>query len=123
MISAVIFDMDGVLIDSEPLWIIMEEQFFRAHGWTVTPEYRKKIMGLLQPEVIELLRREYGLVGTTEEIMAERMRSLLAIYETRLELMVGARSLLERLLASHLRLGLATSTADPIVQFVLLVST
>ena len=51
--EAVIFDMDGVLIDSEPLWKIAMEDVFKSVGCSLTRKDFQKTVGLRLDEVIE----------------------------------------------------------------------
>ncbi|NIP31574.1 MAG: hypothetical protein GTN59_13810, partial [Candidatus Dadabacteria bacterium] len=56
MINAVIFDMDGVLIDSEPLWEKTEKILMTRRGIIYKPTYRDKILGLNQKDSAILLK-------------------------------------------------------------------
>jgi len=53
MIEAVIFDMDGLLIDSEPLWVKAEIEVFQKLGVPLTQEMTRQTMGLRVDEVVE----------------------------------------------------------------------
>ena len=53
MIDAVIFDMDGLLIDSEPLWETAEMEAFPALGVPLTPELKKRTTGLRSAEIVQ----------------------------------------------------------------------
>ncbi|MBI9067159.1 MAG: hexitol phosphatase HxpB [Salinivirgaceae bacterium] len=59
MIEAVIFDMDGVIIDSEPLWREAEVQVFNKHGLPLTPNDCRKTTGLKITEVVEYWQNKY----------------------------------------------------------------
>ena len=58
--DAVIFDMDGVLIDSEPLWKIAMEQVFAAVGSNLTRQDFQKTVGLRLDEVIQFCSEDAG---------------------------------------------------------------
>ena len=58
--EAVIFDMDGVLIDSEPLWKIAMEEVFHSVGCLITKKDFQKTVGLRIDEVIEFWYKEVG---------------------------------------------------------------
>jgi len=60
MINAVIFDMDGVLIDSEPFWQDSEMAAFKRVGLQLTREMCLQTMGLRVDEVVEYWRRKHG---------------------------------------------------------------
>ena len=59
MIEAVIFDMDGLLIDSEPLWQEAEIEVLNKVGVPLTVEMTKQTMGLRTDEVINYWHRKY----------------------------------------------------------------
>ena len=59
MIRVVIFDMDGVMIDSEPLWEKTEKIMMARKGLVYNPVYREKIVGLGQKESAVLLKKPF----------------------------------------------------------------
>src|SRR5919109_2649403 len=97
MIKAVIFDMDGVMIDSEPLWEKTERILMARRNIDYNPTYRDKIVGLNQNDSAKLLRETFNLPETTKEIIAERIDTLLILYQKELELVKGLLNLLEEL--------------------------
>jgi mannitol-1-/sugar-/sorbitol-6-/2-deoxyglucose-6-phosphatase len=58
-IEAIIFDMDGVLIDSEPLWKIAEEKVFRSIGIPLTKKDFEKTVGLRIDEVVQFWLNQF----------------------------------------------------------------
>jgi HAD superfamily hydrolase (TIGR01509 family) len=119
MVKAVIFDMDGVMIDSEPLWEKTERIMLRRKGIEYNPTYRDKIVGLNQNDSGKLLRETFNLPETVEEIIAGRIEILLGLYERELELVPGLLPLLKELGASDLLLALASSSPIEAINFVL----
>lgn len=81
MIEAVIFDMDGLLIDSEPLWRKAEKEVFAKLGVDLEPHMFEKMMGYRIEEVVAHWRNEFGWDGpTNEEVRDEilvRMKQLI----------------------------------------------
>lgn len=71
---AILFDADGVVIDSEKSWDAAQLEFSRRHR---IPYHREKLKPLLagrsQSEAIEILRKECGLTGDTGSLVQERM--------------------------------------------------
>ncbi len=119
MIKAVIFDMDGVMIDSEPLWEKTEKIMMARKGLTYTPVYREKIVGLGQKDSAILLKNTFGLEDETEEIINSRLSILLDIYDTELQLVTGLEELLQTLSGSTLHVSLASSSPIRVINFVL----
>ena len=70
-LKAVIFDMDGLLIDSEPIWRSAEIRSFDKVGLHLTPETCKQTMGLRIDEVIEYWFGKYPWEGMTKEEMCK----------------------------------------------------
>lgn len=119
MVKAVIFDMDGVMIDSEPLWEKTERILLGRKGIEYHPTYRDKIVGLNQNDSGSLLRETFNLIESVEEIIAVRVEILLGLYETELELVPGLLPLLKELRVGGLILALASSSPIEAINFVL----
>ncbi len=109
MIAAVVFDLDGVLIDSEQLWDEVREQLARERGGRWHDRAQADMMGMSSPEWSRYMHDVIGLAESPEEINAEVVRRLQARYRERLPLFAGAREAVERL-ASRWPLGLASSS-------------
>ncbi len=119
MINAVIFDMDGVMIDSEPLWEKTERILLAKRGIDYSPDYRDKIVGLNQRDSGRLLVDTFDLDETVEDIINERVSILTSIYEEELELIPALVPLLEQLDREGYRLAVASSSPLRVVTFVL----
>lgn len=90
MIEAVIFDMDGVLIDSEPLWRESLSRVMKRVGLTVTHEMTIKFMGIRTQEVIEMLYRMEPWTGKSqEEVIEEILDDVIGLIEERGKPMSG----------------------------------
>lgn len=83
MIKGVIFDMDGVLVDSEPLYHEFEYNFFRKLGADITREYLAKYVGTSMTKTIEGICTEYNLkVSSKDDIFKEFSDNAKSIYTT-----------------------------------------
>jgi sugar-phosphatase len=117
---ALIFDMDGVLVDSEPLWRLAERQVFAEVGLDLTDADCERTMGMRTDEVIEHWYRLLPWRGATcAEVEAQlegRMRDLIA---ERATAMPGVAESIAMARAEGLALGLASSSAPPLIEAVL----
>ncbi len=116
--------MDGVIIDSEPLWEKSESIMLKQKGFagneTYRKEYRKKIMGLNQRDSVRLLKETFELDESPEEILRTRLEILLELYEKELRLSDGVPELLKTLSGEKLiKTALASGSPMKVIEFVL----
>jgi len=118
--DAVIFDMDGVLIDSEPLWKIAMEEVFRAVGSNLTKADFQKTVGLRIDEVVRFWYQYEGWKNVTpekiEQDIVNRMVSLIKAHGKPLE---GVPETLRFLSENNKKIGLATSSYAILIDAVL----
>jgi HAD superfamily hydrolase (TIGR01509 family) len=117
-IEAVVFDLDGVLVDSEHVWDEVREQLARERGGRWHDRAQADMMGMSSSEWSRYMHDVIGLREPPEEINDEVVRRMLARYRSELPLLPGAVEAVERL-AGHFRLGLASSSNRPIIDTVL----
>jgi HAD superfamily hydrolase (TIGR01509 family) len=118
VIDAVIFDLDGVLLDSEQVWNEAKEQLVRERGGRWSERAPRDMMGMSSPEWSSYLRDELGVSMEPDEISADVVRRLERIYREELPLLPGAREAVERL-AARWPLGLASSSNREIIDLFL----
>jgi HAD superfamily hydrolase (TIGR01509 family) len=109
VIDAVIFDLDGVLLDSEQVWDEVREALVRERGGRWHERAQADMMGMSSLEWSRYMHDELGLSEEPEEISAEVVRRMLDRYRERLPLIDGAVEAVERL-AARWPLGLASSS-------------
>jgi mannitol-1-/sugar-/sorbitol-6-/2-deoxyglucose-6-phosphatase len=118
--EAVIFDMDGVLIDSEPLWKIAMEEVFSGLGSRLKKEDFQKTVGLRIDEVIHYwnIKENWGVrdESEVEEAIIVKMESLIATQPAALE---GVIDTLNYLKLRNIPVGLATSSSSRLIKVVL----
>ena len=118
-IEAVVFDMDGVLVDTEHLWDEVREALTEEWGGRYTQEAQEAMMGMSSPEWSRYLHEVVGLREPPEVINAEVVRRMLARYETDLPVVPGAVEAVRRLAAAGYRLAVASSSNRELIDAVL----
>jgi HAD superfamily hydrolase (TIGR01509 family) len=121
LIDAVVFDLDGVIVDSEQVWDDVREQLARERGGRWSDRAQRDMMGMSSAEWSRYMHDVVGLAESPEEINREVVRRLLERYTDRLPLIDGALDAVRRL-AARWPLGLATSSNREVIQHVLEVS-
>jgi HAD superfamily hydrolase (TIGR01509 family) len=114
-IDAVVFDMDGVLVDTEHLWDEVREALTREWGGRYTPEAQEAMMGMSSPEWSRYLHETVGLREPPEAINDEVVRRMLARYESELPVVPGSVEAVRRLAAAGLLLAVASSSNRPLI--------
>jgi HAD superfamily hydrolase (TIGR01509 family) len=118
VIEAVVFDLDGVLLDSEHVWDDVREELARERRGRWHDRAQADMMGMSSTEWSRYMHRVIGLAEPPEEISAEVVRRMEARYAEHLPLVEGAAEAVRRL-AGAFRLGLASSSNRPLIDAVL----
>jgi HAD superfamily hydrolase (TIGR01509 family) len=116
--DAVVFDLDGVLIDSEERWNEARESLVRERGGTWTDDASRAMMGMSSTEWSAYLRDELGVDMEPEAISREVVDRMTAGYRDDVPLLPGAVEAV-RELAGRWTLGLASSANREIIELVL----
>ena len=121
-LEAVIFDMDGILIDSEPFWQISEKAVFAEIGFEMTHDMCLQTTGLRCNEVVDYwyLRHPWDLARRSrKDIENGIIDGLIALVKRQGKLMPGVREALDFCRRKGLKIGLATSSDYRIIDAVL----
>jgi len=118
MIEAVIFDLDGILIDSEHVWDEVRQQLAEERGGRWNEHASRDMMGMSSIEWSRYMRDVVGLEEEPEEISAEVVRRLEERYRTQIPLIPGAEQAVERL-AARWPLALASSSNRELIDLAL----
>ncbi len=114
MIGAVVFDLDGVILQTEEVWDEVRGRYVVEQGGRYDAEAQRAMMGMSAPEWSRYLSEALGVPGTPEEISADVVQLMEARYHEELPLIPGARAAVERL-AARWPLGLASSSNRPLI--------
>lgn len=118
MIDAVVFDLDGVIIDSEQLWDEVRESLARERGGRWSEQAQADMMGMSSTEWSRYMHEVVGLPEPPEEINREVVHRMLSRYSEYLPLIDGAVEAVKRL-AAHWPLGVASSSNRELIDHVL----
>jgi HAD superfamily hydrolase (TIGR01509 family) len=118
VIEAVVFDLDGVLVQTEELWDEVRAGLAHERGARYDAEAQRAMMGMSSLEWSRYMHDELGLPDAPEEISDEVVRRMAARYRARLPLIDGAREAVGRL-AARWPLGVASSSNRPLIDAVL----
>jgi HAD superfamily hydrolase (TIGR01509 family) len=117
-IRAVIFDLDGVLVDSEQVWDAARRQLTQDSGGRWSESATRDMMGMSSIEWSRYMHEELGVKLPPEEISAAVVERMEELYRENLPLVPGAREAVERV-AARWPLGLASSANRPVIEVVL----
>lgn len=117
-IEAVVFDMDGVLVDSEVLWRQTREEFARDIGQVWSQEDQVSTMGCSTPAWSRIMVERMKLDMTPEEIAREIKGRLILKYEASLPIRPGAIEAV-KLSASRYRVALASGSPNELIDWIM----
>jgi HAD superfamily hydrolase (TIGR01509 family) len=120
--QAVIFDNDGLLLDTEAAWTRAEEALFQRHGSTFTPEHKRDLIGTSPTVSAAKMEVMLDLPGRGEELMDELHEMVMEEALTGVPPRPGALDLLDAARAAGLPVGLASNSARAFVERVLSVA-
>ena len=118
MIDAVVFDLDGVLLQSEEVWDAVRERYVRERGGRYDDAVQRAMMGMSAPEWSAYLAEDAGVPGSPEQINADVVARMLEAYARELPLVRGAVDVVRRI-AAEFPLALASSSNRAIFEEVL----
>ena len=121
MVEAVVFDLDGVIVDSEQVWDDVREKYTRERGGTYTERATRDMMGMSSLEWSRYMAEELGVPGTPEEINAAVVRRMLERYGSAPPLIPGAVEAVRRV-AARWPLAIASSSNPELIEVVVRVS-
>jgi HAD superfamily hydrolase (TIGR01509 family) len=112
MLSAVIFDLDGVLADSESWWSEIDAKLLAEYGVTYRGEYHQNVVGVSYRLAVEFYKKAFSLSASTEELMRRRGEVATEFFANRVGLFPNVKEVLEELRQMKLHLAVATSSVS-----------
>jgi HAD superfamily hydrolase (TIGR01509 family) len=118
VIEAVVFDMDGVLIDSEPVWERVRRKFVADRGGHWPKDAQDRMMGMSTAEWSTYMSEDFGLRLSPPQVAELVIQAMAAEYETHLPLLPGALAAV-RALSAEWPLAVASSAPKSLIEAVL----
>ena len=112
MLSTVIFDLDGVLADSEAWWSQIDAKLLAQYGVTYCGEYHQSVVGVSYRLAVEFYKKTFGLSVPAEEMMGRRGEIGTEFFANRVGLFPNVKKVLEELHRMKLHLAVATSSVS-----------
>jgi HAD superfamily hydrolase (TIGR01509 family) len=113
--AAVIFDMDGTLVDSEIIWREAEIDFFRALNIEYSDDHRAMIVGMRLDQMFTTLKDLYKLTHTTQELSAGLVELMIPLIHSKVQQKPGAQELVEYVASMKLPYAIASSSPMSVI--------
>jgi mannitol-1-/sugar-/sorbitol-6-/2-deoxyglucose-6-phosphatase len=113
--KAIIFDMDGLLVDSESVWFVAEEALIAQRGFNYTAEAREQIVGLRMDEFMVKLRDIYELQEPVDALCDELVDRLMAVIDTEIKPQPGAHELVDYVVRQNIPRAIASSSPIEVI--------
>ncbi|MFG2099501.1 HAD family hydrolase [Micromonospora echinaurantiaca] len=114
MVDAVVFDLDGVIVDSEPVWEEVRRAYVAEHGGTWQAGTQRRLMGMSTGEWSRYLSAELGVGRSPEQVATEVVEEMTRRYAARVPVIDDAPAVVRRL-AARWPLGLASSSPTRLI--------
>jgi HAD superfamily hydrolase (TIGR01509 family) len=118
VIEAVVFDLDGILLDTEELWDEARREIAEERGGRWQPDAQRAMMGMSSPEWSRYMHDVIGLPDSPERISEEVVERLAELYRRQLPLIDGAVEAVRRI-GARWPLGIASSSNRPLIDLFL----
>ena len=110
--DAVIFDLDGVLADSEPWWNQIDAKLLAEYGVSYRGEYHRNVLGVSYRLAVEFYKNAFHISASVEELMRRRGEIATDFFANRVDLFPFAKTTLAQLREMKLPLAVATSSVS-----------
>jgi len=116
--KAIVFDMDGLMIDTESLYFATDREIARSFGKTVSDETLWKMMGRKSLESYKIFRDDLGIDATVEELLKIREGSMERKFQNEIKPMPGLFNILDEF-RGKLKLAIATGSSNKFMELAL----
>ena len=115
--SAIIFDMDGLLIDSEPLWYVVETQLIESQGYVYEDDVRDSTIGLRVDEFAKIIYKHYPKVADSPAGVAEAVTTgMTSIPHEQIKTRPGAEEIIRYAAEHNIPRAIASSSTQAIIE-------
>ncbi|WP_315117219.1 HAD family phosphatase [uncultured Clostridium sp.] len=118
-IKGAIFDMDGTLVDSMWVWHTVDVEYLKKRNIPMPKDLKENIEHLSFNETANYFKKRFNLEDSIEDIMDEWNNIALKEYSSNVKLKPGAKEFLSLLKSNGVKIGLATSNCDMLLQIAL----
>ena len=119
--DAFIFDMDGVIIDSEPIHFEIDIKTMKHFGVKISNEELEKYVGMTNPEMWELIKSEYSIIESIDEIISYQLENKIKVLQgLDIEPIEGIKELLIKLKDEDIPIAVASSSPRKFIEEVLI---
>ena len=119
MIKAIIFDMDGLMFDTESVYSVVHGSMSEKRGKVFTNEIKRKLMGKRAEEAMESQNNFWGKNEKVEDLLKEQDEELVRIYKNSVEKLEGLDNLVDFLNKNNIRKCIGTSSRRFLVDVLL----
>ena len=117
--KAIIFDMDGLLVDSEPIWEIAENRMLAARGKTLDPKLRQRLVGTRMDEFLGTIRDEMGIEDTVAVMDTELTDHMIELIPIQVMVKPGALEVVGFVAQQQIPCAIASSSPLSIIDTII----
>ena len=114
--AAIIFDMDGLLVDSEVIWYKAEKELIESRGRDYTEDVRENIIGKRLDEFMTYLHDHYQFTETVADLTEELIQRMLTLIANEVEARPGAQAMIDYVLENDIPHAIASSSSMRIIE-------